>query len=69
MCNLALKIGPNFEHNSLAEDEVALKRRNRTCKTGLQYAIFEIQAHRGCSKGPNGQLDKILVKLISYVLK
>ena len=30
---------------------IALIRRNRTCKTGLQLAIFEIQANRGCSKG------------------
>ena len=36
-------------HNSLSE--VALIRRNRICKTGLQFAIFEIQANRGCSKG------------------
>ena len=31
--------------------EVALIRRNRTCKTSLQFAIFEIQAYGGCSKG------------------
>ena len=23
----------------------------RTCKNGLRFAIFEIQANRGCSKG------------------
>ena len=39
----------NWTYNSLAE--VALIRQNRTCKTGLQLAIFEIQANRGCPKG------------------
>ena len=36
-------------HNSLAE--VGWIRRNTICKTGLQFAIFEIQANRGSSKG------------------
>ena len=36
-------------HNSLAE--VGWIRRNTTCKTGLQFTIFEIQAFRGYSKG------------------
>ena len=36
--------------NSLSA-EVSLIRRNTTCKTGLQLAIFEILANRGCSKG------------------
>ena len=40
---------PSIGHNSLAK--VALICRNRTCKTNLQFPIFEIQANRGCSKG------------------
>ena len=39
----------NWTYNSLVE--VALIRRNRTCKTGLRLAIFEIEANRGCLKG------------------
>ena len=34
-----------------AVSEIALIRQNRTCKTGIQLAILEIQANRGCSKG------------------
>ena len=34
-----------------AVSEIDLIRQNRTCKTGIQLAILEIQANRGCSKG------------------
>ena len=34
----------------IALSEVALIRPIRICKNGLQLAIFDIQAHQGCSK-------------------
>ena len=37
-------VSATIGHNSLSE--VALIRRNGTCKTGLQLVIFQIQANR-----------------------
>ena len=44
--------------------KLALIRPIRTCRTGLQLAIFEIQTNRGCLKGAEAQLHKILIEII-----